>query len=124
MKRILLMIQVLFSVLFVKAQTIDVECDVKDSITIVADTISVFSGKTVSDEKKIVAEESLQMDNTTVITGGNLQATANDAITVLDETMVALGGELQLNGAGQYAVRFTYDASGNRIKRGKDETVK
>ena len=118
------MIQVLFSVLFVKAQTIDVECDVKDSITIVADTISVFSGKTVSDEKKIVAEESLQMDNTTVITGGNLQATANDAITVLDETMVALGGELQLNGAGQYAVRFTYDASGNRIKRGKDETVK
>ena len=88
------------------------------------DTLSVYSGNTVSDEKKIVSEQSLEMDNTTVITGGNLQATANDAIIVLDETMVALGGELQLNGAGQYAVRYTYDASGNRVRQEKDETVK
>ena len=126
MKKILLIILLSITFTHTYSQQTKYEAVTTDgkSSTINVDTLNVYSGMTVSGEKKVVSEESLQVDNTTVTTGGKLKATANDAITVLDGTMVALGGEMQLNGAGQYAVRFTYDASGNRIRREKDDTVK
>ena len=96
-----------------------------DTIRIVpVDTLSIFSGRTVSTETRVYSKTLLQMDSTTVTSIGSLGMTAEEGITVLDGTYVELGGELMLNGAGQYMVRFTYDASGNRIRREKDNSTK
>jgi hypothetical protein len=96
-----------------------------DSLIVVpTDTINIYTGKIVSDEKRVMSKQTLQMSNTTITGSGHLKATAEDGIVIIDETTVMLGGTLQLNGASQYAIKYYYDASGNRTNRRKDTRVK
>lgn len=96
-----------------------------DSIIVVpTDTLNSLSGKTVSMPVRVYGNRSVQMDSTTITKSGDLRVSAEEAILVISGTEVELGGELQLNGALQYLVRFTYDASGNRIRRELDSSVK
>lgn len=103
----------------------DSPCVDTDSIIVVpTDTLNSVSGKTVTAPVKVYGSRSVQVDSTTVTKSGNLRVSAEEAILVISGTEVELGGELQLNGALQYLVRFTYDASGNRIRRELDSSVK
>ena len=95
-----------------------------DSLAVVpTDTVSVLKGQTIADEKRVLAKKTLLMDNTTVTGSGCLRVTAEDSIVILGETTVMPGGILMLNGAGQYAIRYYYDASGNRTRRKKAPTI-
>jgi len=96
-----------------------------DTVRVVpVDTLSIYSGRIVTAEAKVYGTDSLLMDSTTVTSEGSLIMTAEDGILVLDGTDIELGGELMLNGAAQYMIRFTYDASGNRIRRETDSSTK
>lgn len=95
-----------------------------DSLVVIhTDTVNVLPELTVTDERQIMAKETLQMGSTTVTGSGSLTVTAEKDIIVVDELMVMPGGTLLLNSAGQYAIRYYYDASGNRTTKIKDTTV-
>lgn len=85
------------------------------------DTLSLYSGHVVSSEKNLYAPSSLQIDSTKIAQGGDLRATSETSIVIPSDMEVELGGELQLNGPGQYYISFTYNNMGFRTLR-KHET--
>lgn len=85
------------------------------------DTLNLYTGHIVLSEVNLYASTSLQIDSIKVIQGGDLRATSETSIEIPSGLEVELGGEIQLNGSGQYYISFTYNNAGFRTLR-KHET--
>lgn len=81
------------------------------------DTLSLYSGHVVSSKTNIYASSTLQIDSTKVAHDGDLRATSETSIVIPSDMEVELGGELQLNGSGQYYISYTYNGMGFRTLR-------
>ena len=85
----------------------------------VPDSVDTFNNQTVSTEVVVQGRTILTSQNVTVTSTGQLTLNGPQGIIIPHDFVVNSGGTLKLNGGLQYAVIFSYDASGNRIRREK-----
>lgn len=83
------------------------------------DSVDVYQNHTVTGFVCVQGRNEITVQNVTVTNTGHLKISAPAGIVVTAPFTVNLGGILELNGGMQNAIRYTYDASGNRIKREK-----
>ena len=83
------------------------------------DSVDVYQNQTVNGVVVVQGRNLLSVQNVTVTNTGRLKLSAPGGISVTGPLTVVLGGELEMNGGMQYAIRYTYDTSGNRIRREK-----
>lgn len=83
------------------------------------DSVDVYQNQTVSSVVVIQGRHQLSVRNVSVTSAGDLKLSAPDEIIVTGSFTVDLGGKLELNGGMQYAIRYSYDVTGNRIRREK-----
>ena len=81
------------------------------------DSVDTFNNKLVTTEVTVQGRTVLTSQNVVVGDTGNLTMNGPQGIYISQNFNVSLGGTLQLNGGLQYGLSFTYDASGNRIRR-------
>lgn len=85
----------------------------------VADSVDTFNDQTVTTEITVQGRTVLSSQGVTVTNNGQLTLNGPQGILVPHDLLVQTGGTLLMNGGLQYAISFTYDASGNRIRREK-----
>ncbi len=83
------------------------------------DSVDTFSNQTVTTDTIVQGRTLLTSQNVTVTSTGHLTLNGPQGVLIPSSFEVQLGGTLELNGGLQYAIIFTYDASGNRIRREK-----
>ena len=83
------------------------------------DSVDTFNNQTVSTEVVVQGRSILTSQNVTVTSTGRLTLNGPQGVTIPHDFVVNSGGSLTLNGGLQYAIAFTYDASGNMIRREK-----
>lgn len=83
------------------------------------DSIDLYQNHIVNEEVEIQGRNQLTIQNVTVTNTGYLKAHTPSSITITGTCIVELGGILELNGSQQYAIKYTYDSTGNRIRREK-----
>lgn len=81
------------------------------------DSVDVYANHTVSNQVVVQGRNVLTSHNVTVTNTGNLKLSSPNGINITNHFYVNLGGVLELNGGMQYAIRYTYDATGNRTRR-------
>lgn len=81
------------------------------------DSIDTYQNQTVTTEVFVQGRDVLTSNNVTVNSTGHLIMTAPNGVKITGNFVVQLGGRLELNGGRQHHIRYTYDASGNRIAR-------
>jgi hypothetical protein len=86
----------------------------------VPDSVDTFNNQTVATEITVQGRTVLTSQNVTVTNTGQLTLNGPQGIYIPQSFEVNRGGSLTLNGGLQFAVTFTYDASGNRIRREKE----
>lgn len=94
-----------------------VTCSVPANATESGDSIDTYQNQTVSTEVFVQGRDVLTSNNVTVTPTGHLTMTAPNGISINGTFEVQLGGLLELNGGRQHHIRYTYDASGNRVLR-------
>jgi len=86
----------------------------------VSDSVDTFNNQTVTADSVVVQGRTLLTSQNVIVTNtGHLTLNGPQGVLIPQNFEVQLGGSLILNGGLQYAVIFTYDASGNRIRREK-----
>ena len=95
-------------------------CPCKMAATEVGDSVDTYQNQTVSANVRIHSQNILSVQNVTVTSSGNLKLSADNRIDIAAPFTVQLGGSLELDGGRQHFIRYTYDASGNRIGRTKE----
>ncbi len=85
----------------------------------VSDSVDTFNDQTVTTEITVQGRTVLNSQGVTVTNNGQLTLNGPQGILVPHDLLVQTGGTLLMNGGLQYAITFTYDASGNRIRREK-----
>ena len=85
-----------------------------------SDSIDVYENHVVNDLTVIQGHTLLTIRNVTVSGTGYLKASSPEGISVTAPVIVEQGGVLELNGGMQYGIRYTYDSTGNRIRREKN----
>lgn len=83
------------------------------------DSVDTFNNQTITTEVAVQGRTVLTSQSVTVTNTGQLTLNGPQGVLIPQDFEVNSGGSLLLNGGLQYAVTFTYDASGNRIKREK-----
>ena len=83
------------------------------------DSVDTFNNQTVTTEIVVQGRTVLSSQGVTVTNTGQLTLNGPQGILVPQNLEVQSGGTLLMNGGLQYAITFTYDASGNRIRREK-----
>ena len=83
------------------------------------DSVDTFNNQTVTTEITVQGRTVLTSQGVTVTSTGQLTLNGPQGVLIPQDFEVKTGGSLLLNGGLQYAVTFTYDASGNRIRREK-----
>jgi hypothetical protein len=83
------------------------------------DSVDVYQNQTVNSVVVVQGRSLLSVNNVSVTNTGKLKLSAPAGVSVTGPLTVVLGGEFEMNGGMQYAIRYTYDASGNRIRREK-----
>lgn len=83
------------------------------------DSVDTFNNQTVETEVTVQGRTVLTSQSVTVTNTGQLTLNGPQGVLIPQDFKVNSGGSLMLNGGLQYAVTFTYDASGNRIRREK-----
>lgn len=83
------------------------------------DSVDTFNNQTVSTEVVVQGRTILSSQNVNVTSTGQLTLNGPQGVLIAHDFVVNPGGTLTLNGGLQYAISFTYDASGNRIRREK-----
>lgn len=86
----------------------------------VTDSVDTFNNQTVSTVVSVQGRTVLTSQNVTVSSTGQLTLNGPQGVLIPHDFVVNPGGSLILNGGLQYAVIFTYDESGNRIRREKE----
>lgn len=81
------------------------------------DSVDVYQNQTVTNQVVVQGRTVLSTNNVTVTSTGDLKMFSPDGINVTGPFIVEFGGVLELNGGLQYAIRYSYDATGNRTKR-------
>lgn len=79
--------------------------------------VSTFENQTVSSQRSVLGCSTLTTRNITVTSSGNLTLTASENITLNPTFEVRAGGTLYVYCEKPKQMIFTYDASGNRIRR-------
>ena len=85
----------------------------------ISDSVDTFNSQTVTTEITVQGRTVLTSQSVTVSNTGQLTLNGPQGVLITQDFEVNSGGSLLLNGGLQYAVTFTYDASGNRIRREK-----
>lgn len=83
------------------------------------DSVDTFNNQTVTTEVTVQGRTVLTSQSVTVTNTGQLTLNGPQGVLIPQDFEVNSGGSLLLNGGLQYAINFTYDASGNRIRREK-----
>lgn len=81
------------------------------------DSIDVFQNQTVTNHVGVQGRTVLFSTNVTVTSTGDLKMSSPDGIDITGPFTVDLGGVLELNGGLQYGIRYTYNTTGNRTRR-------
>lgn len=84
------------------------------------DSVDTYQHQTVSSTVSVQGRHVLTSSDVTVTSTGDLKLTAPDGVEINGPFTVQLGGILQVNGGRQWLIRYTYDNSGNRIRREKN----
>lgn len=85
----------------------------------IPDSVDTFNNQTVTTETVVQGRTLLSSQNVTVTNTGHLTLNGPQGVVIPQGFEVQLGGMLEINGGLQYALKFIYDASGNRIRREK-----
>lgn len=102
--KFILLAMVLFPSMSTKAQEVN-------------DSVDVYASHVVSSHVEVQGRNILTSYDVTVTNTGNLKLSSPNGIDITNNFSVNLGGVLELNGGMQYAIRYTYDATGNRTRR-------
>lgn len=86
----------------------------------VNDSIDVYANYTVGEKVIIQGRDTLRSHDITVNPTGNLRMSAPNGIIITAPFTVEFGGMLELNGGRQYHVLYSYDLSGNIVRRKKN----
>lgn len=81
------------------------------------DSVDAYQNQTVTNQVVVQGRTVLSTNNVTVTSTGDLKMYSPGGIIVTGPFIVELGGALELNGGMQYAIRYSYDTTGNRTKR-------
>lgn len=84
------------------------------------DSVDTYQHQIVSSTVSIQGRHVLTSSDVTVTSTGDLKLSAPDGVEITGPFTVQLGGILQVNGGRQWLIRYTYDNSGNRIRREKN----
>ena len=86
----------------------------------VPDSVDTFDNQTITTDSVVVHGRTLLTSQDVVVTNtGHLTLNGPQGVLITSDFEVQLGGTLELNGGLQYVIAFSYDASGNRIRREK-----
>lgn len=85
----------------------------------VSDSVDTFNNQTVTAEIAVQGRTVLSSQGVTVTNTGQLTLNGPQGVLIPCDFVVETGGTLMINGGLQYSISFTYDASGNRIRRKK-----
>ena len=86
----------------------------------VTDSVDVYVNQTVDSRVVIQGRDTLKSHDITVTSTGDLRMSAPNGIIITAPFTVELGGKLELNGGRQYHVLYSYDLSGNIVRRKKN----
>lgn len=81
------------------------------------DSIDSYTGHTVSDSVFVQGQSTISVNNVDVTSTGHLVVSAPNSIEIGSNFTVVLGGRLDLYREIVHYIVFTYDASGNVIRR-------
>lgn len=81
------------------------------------DSVDTYTNHTITDSVYVQGRSTLTISDVSVSSGGHLVASSPDGIVVTSGMLVELGGKLSLYERRLKCVFFTYDASGNIIRR-------
>ena len=81
------------------------------------DSVDIYANHVVSNQVIVQGRNILTSHDVTVTNTGDLKLSSPNGINITNNFTVNLGGVLELNGGMQYAIRYTYDATGNRTRR-------
>lgn len=82
-------------------------------------TTSIFTNKVVANDQTAYSNDTIKVENVTVVPNGKLTLIGAKGVTIEKEFEVEFGGSLNIYGGKPFAVEFRYDAYGNRILRKK-----
>lgn len=86
--------------------------------TMPSDTI--YNNQLIISRVKIIVDGSINAQSDTVTSTGHLTLIGQQGVSLLNNIDVQLGGTLFIMAGTIPCVRYTYDASGNRIRREKE----
>lgn len=84
---------------------------------VVIDTTGVFVDKQVSNTIMVLSNDTLVARRINVIPNGHLTLIGGEGVVVDCDFEVGLGGILEIYGGNPFAVKYIYDACGNRTQR-------
>lgn len=82
-----------------------------------SDSVDTYTNQTVYDSVYVQGRSTLTISDVTVSSGGHLVASSPNGIVVTNGLHVELGGKLNLYEKCLKCVFFSYDSSGNIIRR-------
>lgn len=83
-------------------------------------TDTLYSNHSVSERVRLIVDGSINAQSDTVTSTGHLTLIAQQGVSLLNNIDVQLGGTLVIMTGTIPCVRYTYDASGNRVRREKE----
>lgn len=81
----------------------------------------VYENQTVTAPVKIVTHSHVRLSSDSILSTGRLEVKSRKGITITGGFSVQLGGVLSLDTNRGSHIRYTYDETGNRTSRRKNE---
>lgn len=86
------------------------------------DSVNYYTGQIVTSTVYIQGKDTLYISDTQVLPLGVLYLNCPNGVLVTDGLDVEIGGSLLISGSKQNYIKFSYDKSGNRIRRENEVT--
>lgn len=83
-------------------------------------TDTLYNNHSVSNRVRLITDGCINAQSDTVTSTGHLTLIAQQGVSLLNNIDVQLGGTLVIMTGTIPCVRYTYDASGNRVRREKE----